>query len=597
MAKAEEILAGRYTLFSQPQAVELPLPPDWRRNQLSDQVVASNGHWSELGDFAFGDIKGVWELSRFGWAYTLARAYAATADNRFAERFWQLFEDWCVHNRPNAGPNWMCGQESTFRLMAVVFAVDVMAGAPASTPERRRTFAVFVLVTGRRVEGNIDYALSQSNNHGVSECIGLITASALLPTADESARWEKRGLRELRRQLDELVYPDGSFSQHSAIYHRVLLHDLLWCRVILQRTGKEVPTWLDEAGRRAVDFIDALMTPETGRLPLYGPNDGANVLPLADAHYLDFRPTVQAGYAVFHGRRRLPAGPWDEMARWLVAPMSAPVGGAAAATAPVLDTSRGEAGQRPATVQAQHFPDAGCLLWWSGQTRLFFRCPTRFKHRPSQADLLHVDLEWRGQPIAIDAGTFSYNTDGAFKGSLKAAVVHNTVTFDGGEPMQKVGRFLYLPWPKGSAAWREEGTVFEASHDGWKKKQIEHRRQVRSLAPSALESFEISDLISAPGRHTARLHWLLADLPHTFEPARQRLVLQTKMGPLCVSWEGVSAQASLVRADPKSDRGWWSPYYAQVEPALSLAIEFEFSEKAVVKTLFQPSNPLNPEAN
>lgn len=578
LAEANAVLAGRFRFFSKHE-VAAGFPPDWNRNQLSGEVVPAGAHWSALGDFAYGDIKGVWELSRFPWAFALARAYARTGDNRFAEGFWTLFEDWCTQCPPNRGPNWMCGQEVTFRLMAAGFARQICDRAPATTAPRRERFRQFVVVSGRRIAANLDYALSQSNNHGVSECVGLITASVLLPEQEESAGWRKTGLKALERQLSELVYADGGFSQHSAIYHRVLLHDLLWCCGVLRSAALAVPPWLHEAGQKAVAFIAALVTPETGRVPLYGPNDGANVLPLADADFLDFRPAIQAGAIVFCGERRLPAGPWDEAAEWLS-------GGAAAVSRPPTQVAGREQEVTAAAnlpPGACHFPEAGCFVWGSEHARLFFRCPTWFLHRPAQADLLHVDIEWRGQPIAHDAGTFCYNTKGAFRGALKEAAVHNTVTFDEAEPMQKAGRFLYLPWPKGEAGWNPGGREFSAKHDGWRGRGIAHRRTV---AMGATGTFTVTDAIHSAGLHRGRLHWLLADLPHRFDPGGRQIVLQTAAGPYTVCWS--RGEATLVRAAANTNRGWWSPYYYRAAPALSLAIEFECQGTTELTTTFAP---------
>lgn len=558
--EAEEVMAGTFRLFSV-HRMRGDGVPDWHRNQISGERVPCERHWSELGDFAFGDIKAVWELNRFPWAFALARAYARTRDDRYAERFWHLFEAWMRDNPPNCGANWMCGQEATFRLMAVVFAVDVFRGSPASTAERERQFRRFVRATGRRIDAHLDYALSQSNNHGVSECCGLITAE--LVAGEGGDGWRARGLAQLEKQVRELVYEDGSFAQHSAVYHRVLLHDLIWATAILRAKQQTVPEWLLAAGRRAVKFIADLINPATGAVPLYGANDGANILPLAEADYLDFRPVVQAGAAVFFGERWLPVGPWDEAAIWL-----------AGKQLPAAVTSRW---WRP----ENHWKVGGLMQLRNGDSRLVMRCPEQFRHRPSQTDLLHVDFEWRGIFIAHDVGSYSYNAKGAFHGALKEARVHNTITFGGEEPMTKVSRFLYLPWPAG----RVSEDVHEATHNGWRAKGCEHRRRV---APISGEGFKVIDSISCRRRERVRLHWLLADWPHEFQPEASRVVLITPSGRQGVTWTApVGAVATLVRADEGSNRGWWSPHYLEVKPALSLAVEFDLRGEATVETRFE----------
>lgn len=571
IGEADAVLAGRFRMFSGP-AVVAGFPPAWARNQLTGETVPTAPHWSRLGDFAFGDIKGVWELSRFGWAFVLARAYARSGEERYAEGFWRLFEDWCAHARPNCGPNWMCGQEATFRLMAVVFARSLCASARAATPARLELFRRFVHATGSRVEANLAYALSQSNNHGVSECVGLITAARVLPASSSAPRWSRLGWSGLERQVAALVYADGGFAQHSINYHRVLLHDLIWVVMLLRADGASVPDWLTTAGRRAVGFLAPLVDPATGSVPLFGSNDGALILPLADGGYPDFRPVLQAAAALFDPALRLPAGPWDEAALWAV--------GRQVLGSSISDTP--EAGEL-----RRYSPDAGFLFWRRGETRVLLRCPVRFRHRPAQADLLHVDVAWRGRPIAIDAGTFSYHDTGRFARALKEAAVHNSVTFDGLEPMTKAGRFLYLPWPHGDAGWDERKGEFYATHDGWRRHGLSHRRSVAFLESGELC---VTDRLAVSGARSARVHWLLADHPYRLDAEAGRLVLATPAGALAVAWRVAGARVSVVRADPASNRGWWSPFYARVEPALSLAIEFPVAGEAVCTTSFAPDS-------
>ena len=635
VAEAEAILVGRFRLFSHHEKAA-GFPPPWHRNLLTGQSAPADLHWSQIGDFGSGDIKGVWELSRFPWAWPLARAYGRTGDERFAEGFWGLFENWLACNPPNRGAHWMCGQEATFRLMAATFSRHGLAKAGATTPRRVARFQDFVRATARRIAVNLDYALSQSNNHGVSECLGLITAAVILPDEPDSDAWQARGLRALEQQLDALVYADGAFAQHSATYHRVLLHDLLWGVALLRSAGREVPGWWTDAAQRALGLIDALITPVTGRVPLYGANDGANILPLADADYLDFRPVVQAGYAVLHGVRRFAPGPWDEAAGWLApgwetadreggpaAPRAADNGrqrigreevqkaqktesdfvtetterGHRVGRRRTTDRPGGPAAPRAADVgglaEWAHFPQGGVALWRRGETRLFLRCPEKFRHRPSQADLLHVDLEWRGQPIAIDAGTYSYNTPGPFACGMKEAALHNTVTLDGAEPLEKVGRFLYLPWPAGRAGWNGPTNEFVATHNGWARLGLNHERR---LGQTVADRVVVTDRVRGAGRHRGRLHWLLADLPYRFEPLVNRLILHTPAGDYAVTWSVPAGKATLVRADPATARGWWSPYYAYAAPALSLAVDFEFADAVEITTTFAPvgSSPKPP---
>jgi hypothetical protein len=562
-ADAEAILRGEFRLFSD-RIVSAGLPPDWHRNQLTGEQVPGQRHWTDLGDFNFGDIKGVWELSRFPWAFPLARVHARTGDARCVTAFWQLFADWCRHNPPNLGPNWMCGQEATFRLMAVVFAAENM-GVPE---EHRRALARFVVATGRRIAANLNYALSQKNNHGVSECVGLITVALLVPEHSGSAGWLARGFLELEAQLDELVYEDGGFAQHSLIYHRVLLHDLCWCRHRLALAGGEIAAWLDTAGKRAAKYLMALMDPATGLAPLYGANDGTNLLPLSDGEFLDLRPVVQMASAVFCGELPLPAGPWDEAAARLVPDLN---------SLPRVPW--------PTAPARWHAPVAGCYQVVQGHGRLFLRCPTVFRHRPSQADMLHADIWHKGRPIAMDGGSFSYNSTERFAG-LGAARHHNGLTVDGAEPVRKFSRFLYLPWPAGEIEETEEG-IFRARHDGYAERGIRWTREVKRH-PSG-SGFVVHDKVQGAAGHRLLWHWRLADGPWQKSGGLDCLEVRAHELNYRIGWTGLAnGQSRLLRADETTTYGWWSPYYASARPCAALLLEAEPNGDVELVTEFRP---------
>ncbi|MFP3472466.1 heparinase II/III family protein, partial [Micrococcus sp. SIMBA_144] len=80
-----------------------------------------------IGDLSsdFGDIKWIWELSRFSFVYPLVRAYTTTKDEKYAIDFWEMFEDFVKHNPPELGANYKCGQEMSFRIMAWTFGLNI----------------------------------------------------------------------------------------------------------------------------------------------------------------------------------------------------------------------------------------------------------------------------------------------------------------------------------------------------------------------------------------------------------------------------------------------------------------------------------------
>lgn len=128
---------------------------------------------------------------------------------------------------------------------------------------------------------------------------------------------DKKGKALLERQAKELIYDDGSFSQHSANYHRLMIQVYLWAIHLGRINGEEFSQKTLIRVRSAGQWLKALYDPLTGRMPNLGSNDGALVFPVTECDYIDYRPTIQAVGADVDGQKWIDSGPWDGLAKWL----------------------------------------------------------------------------------------------------------------------------------------------------------------------------------------------------------------------------------------------------------------------------------------
>jgi hypothetical protein len=208
-----------------------------------------------------------------------------------------------------------------------------------------------------------------------------------------------------------------------------------------------------------------------------------------------------------HGRRLLPDGPWNESLFWLF--------GAEALEA-----------QRDAVAQESFgAPWGGNWVLRDGASYAFLSAGI-YRHRPAQADMLHCDLRWRGAALAVDAGTYSYTAPPPWNNGLAATRVHNTVTVDGKDQMERGPRFVWLGWTRGRVTRRtrtENGRLelLEAQHDGYRRLEppVLHRRAVLR---GGGDVWIVADDLIAAGPHDYRLHWLLEDRPYEWERAAHR---------------------------------------------------------------------------
>lgn len=574
--EADELLAGTFVFFSRHKA-EMGCPPDWFCNPFSGNQSRSAGpehravHWSQVSDTTGGDIKGVWELSRFGFVYILARAYHYSGEEKYAEAFWELLEDWRIRNPPNTGVHWRCGQEVAIRIMAWCFAAGAFRHSPATTAERVAMLAQMIAVSAQRIEGNLSYALSQKNNHGISEAMGLWSAGIVLADHPRARHWEAVGRSLLERLGLELIYEDGTFSQYSVNYHRLMLHDYLWAIQLGVASGRSFSDPLLDRIRLAAEFLTAMVDPATGEVPNVGANDGALLIRLTDCDYTDHRPTAQAFARLASGSACFPPGPWDEMTEWLGLERNNQQG--EQRTTCGEQRSRRADQEDPGNSSAMQFKEGGFFILRSESTRGVIRCTGRYRHRPSHADQLHLDLWYRGTNVLRDAGSFSYNCQEPWQSYFRGTAAHNTIQFDGRDQMPAISRFLFGRWLEVThqCIEREHRCVsWSGQYEDYR--HCFHRRQV--CLDRSTDTWTVVDRVEGY-RARAVLRWRLAPA------AEWHLDGWTCRSELC----SVSVSVDVSNAEVRLAEGWESRYYLERTGLPVLEVSLPPSEATVTSVL------------
>lgn len=414
------LLFGRWPFAVGAQA------PNWLANPLTGQALpGAQRPWWRIPDFdpAVGDIKLVWELSRMDWVLAYAQG-ARHGDAAALARLNAWLADWCAHNPPYQGPNWKCAQEASIRVLHLSMAALMLDQIDTPTEGLQALLHLHL----QRIAPTVSYALAQDNNHGTSEAAALFIGGTWLASqgSPEGRAWAHSGRHWLEERTQRLIAPDGSFSQYSLNYHRLLLDTLCMAEVWRRRLGAPAfsAPWTARA-QAATQWLWHLVEPGHGDAPNVGANDGARLLQLTDTPYRDHRPSVQLAMALFHGQRAYaPPGPWNLALQWLGVALPPTV-----ADAP---------GSRIAD-------DGGFAVLRRGPTLALLRYP-RFRFRPSQADALHLDLWREGENLLRDAGSYSYHTEPRWLRYFGGTAGHNTVQFDGRDQMPRLGRFLFGDW-------------------------------------------------------------------------------------------------------------------------------------------------------
>jgi len=468
---------------------------DWHRNPFENTCSLHNKTWCQIPDYLpeQGDPRTMWEPSRAAWAFDIGRARVHGNECESEALFWRWVQSWMEANPPFLGFQWKCGQESAVRLIALLFGFWNVIGKEGNPSNAWETMARLAWVTGYRIDYQIAYAVSQKNNHAISESCGLMLIAYLFPEFKESLNWWKKGRTVLEKELKRQVYSDGTYVQHSMNYHRVMLQGATLALRIGEWAGESFSKDIYEIIGKCTTFLCEMMDPKTGKVPMYGNNDGAWILPINECDFWDFRSTVQVAYYLVTRRLLFEQGPWDEDIYWFFG-------------LEALNSARDTKKVR----QSSCFSEGGYYTIRRKSSWGMVRCHT-YRDRPGHTDPLHLDLWWDGSNILHDCGTYKYYAPERpeFEQYFDGARSHNVVMIDTTEPSERVSRFQKFPWTKAKCIGHsDDGEVgmFEGMFDGYNRNpwKVRWRRIVLSFGKSV---WVIIDDCVGEGKHTVTQYW------------------------------------------------------------------------------------------
>jgi len=293
LESAEKLLAGqlRYYAFHWKKVGK---PPNWFLNPFNGEIfLFPQKHWTQLPDFnsTVGDIKNIWEASRFNWTIILAMAYSATQSEKYLSTLNNWCEDWAVKNPLNIGPNWKCGQEASIRIFNLVLVSVILK----QDKEPTTSLTDFIYAHLKRIDSNLLYAMAQDNNHGISEAAALFIGGTWLHTANQkkytsASAFSKKGRKWLENRVKRLICNDGSFSQHSIVYHRMVLDILSLVEFLCKHwhLPRFTPVYYSKI-KSAIYWYSTFIDPVSGNSPNLGASDGTMLFDFGYRDYRDFR--------------------------------------------------------------------------------------------------------------------------------------------------------------------------------------------------------------------------------------------------------------------------------------------------------------------
>ena len=220
---------GVFTFFSSTE-FNLGKNYDWITNPETGYQYDINKHWSEIEDLSqeAGDIKYVWEKSRFSFLYDIIRYDLQSGEDQ-SKFVLSEIENFIELNPINQGPNYKCSQEISLRTLNWTFAIYFYKNSEHLSEELFQKIINHIHWQLHHVNNNINFSrIAVRNNHAITETLMLYLSNLLFPFIPETKVWSQQGKKWFEEEIAYQVYDDGTFLQFSMNYHRVVVQLLTW---------------------------------------------------------------------------------------------------------------------------------------------------------------------------------------------------------------------------------------------------------------------------------------------------------------------------------------------------------------------------------
>ena len=589
LAEARQLAEHRVTLLG--HTTEHGKTIAWSRDPVSgrDWPRGFSPDIPYRGVERLGDIKLPWELNKHQYFFTMGKAAWLSGDDALAAEIAHQIDHWIDDNPCLRGIHWISALEVGARAISWIMAWPFYADCCDERLRRRLISSLaqqmlFVeqhLSTGRF-----------ANTHLVGEAAALV-AGGLFLDCRHSARWLATGLRILDEEIGRQVTADGVHAERSVEYHRFFLDQYYLIAALLAANRRSLSPATLARMEQMTTFLMHVLFPD-GTAPAFGDGDQARGLWLHADGPGDYAGLLALG-AVLFGREdfKAAAGRVTEEVFWL----------------------RGVAGVAAFESLAARFPGDTSVAyaaggyyvmrggWGAADPVLVFDCgalgygPAGHGH----ADALSFQLHAAGYPFLVDAGTFSYNLDYAWRDVFRGTHAHNTVVVDGQDQSIPGDR---ISW-KSAAVSRPQRWVTtqwfdlaDGEHDGYGRllDPVTHRRVVFFVKP---DLWVIWDDLRARDRHEIEL--LMHVMPNCrvdVEPETGGAVLTSPEGgrlTVRVCGEGHDERRIDVLAGTEEERGaWFSPGYGVRSPSRTLRVTREFDGQCSLVTCLSTSAGARP---
>lgn len=510
------------------------------------------------------DIKIPWELSRCHHLLWLGETFLITGEGKYAKEVVDEIADWIESNPLMYAVNWTCSMDVAIRAINWMYALlfiersEYFDDAFASKVYQSLYQHLFF------IKNNLEKCIPYSNNHYVSDLVGLLFLGAFFSTNAKGRKAFRFAKKEYINETLIEVLPSGVNYEKSVSYHRLMTELLVYSRCMLVRIGEKLPKSVDDRLQKMLEYVGHYSV--NGSSPLVGDNDNGRLLPFISRNFKDHTYLVD-----------------DSSLEWRI----------------VNSDIQPLAIHRRQFLYSQVFTDANVAILKKKSRYVFVGCSPRWRFDKATEQYvgthLHNDLLSfvyfdSGKEIIVDPGVYCYTSDIDSRNEFRSAKKHNTIIVDGEEQnllsASSAFGMKYNSHAKPLALSDGENSVCQGEYETIRG-GMRHKRVFRLHD----EGLEITDVVRKEGKgHDLYMSFHFAKNVEAFLDDN-RVILQVGEERFCLCVESKTMLNLELVEDVVS------PSYGIKENAKTLVVQGYFDGGIEMKTIITATNNGNKVVN
>ena len=434
------------------------------------------------------DIIYVWELSRFQHLFILSKAFLLTKDQKYFNEICSQISNWINQNPYKMGPNWITAMDVSIRSINWILVISMLCPYFLKNKYLLTKILVSLYLHGKFLENNLPLRKIKNGrwigtNHYMTSLAGLLYLGVFFKNTPFGLKWLHMGKGMLFDEINNQFHPEGDNFEKTTCYHRLVGEVVSSCIILLTINKYNIPDYILKKLAKIYQFVVNYTRPD-GEAPQIGDTDDGRLYRLGsyfNCNISNHNHLIELGNLILNNHNEHISKDNDQIEEeniWL--------------TYKIIKNNQlpvNSSNNFKLTPQ-EHvcYPSSGFYIFrdqCSYTLVLSGYVGTRSIGNHSHNDLMSFELCYKGVPIIIDPGCYTYTGNLEERLLYRSTYMHNTIQIDDQEVngIEKDKVFLMDEWafPVVKAFDKyEDYIIWQAEHFGFCKgiHKVIHKRKI-----------------------------------------------------------------------------------------------------------------------